>query len=110
MPFRSRELPVYDQEEGLGPGKGYGPMYELRYDGENALCCGGGGGNFFTDLLGRGPDSPARARVREAAETGVEVLVVACPNCAKMLEDGVKAEVLEDRLKVMDVAELVQAP
>ena len=85
-------------------------LIEMDRSKDDALCCGGGGGNFFTDLLGRGPDSPARARVREAAETGVEILVVACPNCAKMLEDGVKAEVLEDKLKVMDLAELVQAP
>ncbi len=85
-------------------------LIEMDRSKDDALCCGGGGGNFFTDLLGLGPDSPARVRVREAAETGVEVLVVACPNCAKMLEDGVKAEVLEDKLKVMDLAELVQAP
>jgi len=85
-------------------------LIEMDRSKDDALCCGGGGGNFFTDLLGLGPDSPARTRVREAAETGVEVLVVACPNCAKMLEDGVKAEVLEDKLKVMDLAELVQAP
>ena len=85
-------------------------LIEMDRSKDDALCCGGGGGNFFTDLLGLGPDSPARVRVREAAETGVEILVVACPNCAKMLEDGVKAEVLEDKLKVMDLAELVQAP
>jgi Fe-S oxidoreductase len=76
----------------------------------NALCCGGGGGNFFTDVLGTGPDSPARVRVREALETGAEIIAVACPNCAKMLEDAVKAEFLEDNLAVMDLAELVQLP
>lgn len=76
---------------------------------ENALCCGGGGGNFFTDLLG-GPDSPARARVREAVDTGAQILAVACPNCARMLEDAVKVEELEDQIRVMDLAEIVQAP
>ncbi len=73
----------------------------------DALCCGGGGGNFFTDVLGGGPDSPARVRVCEAAETGAEVLAVACPKCAKMLEDAVKAEDLEEKLRVMDLAEIV---
>ena len=29
-------------------------------------------------------------RVREAAETGVETLAVACPFCTMMLDDGVK--------------------
>jgi Fe-S oxidoreductase len=73
----------------------------------NALCCGGGGGNFFTDILGTGPDSPARVRVRETADMGAEILAVACPNCAKMLEDAIKTEDLGDKLRVMDLAELV---
>jgi Fe-S oxidoreductase len=74
----------------------------------DALCCGGGGGNFFTDVLGGGPDSSSRVRVREAAETGAEVLAVACPKCAKMLEDAIKAESLEPQLRVMDLAEIVE--
>ena len=75
---------------------------------ENAFCCGGGGENFFTDLLGSGPESPARSRVREAAETGAAILAVACPNCAKMLEDAVKAENLEEKIAVKDIAEIIQ--
>ncbi len=74
----------------------------------DALCCGGGGGNFFTDVLGGGPDSSARVRVREAADTGAQVLAVACPKCAKMLEDATKAEDLDERLRVMDLAEIIQ--
>jgi Fe-S oxidoreductase len=74
----------------------------------DALCCGGGGGNFFTDVLGGGADSSCRARVREAAETGAQVLAVACPKCAKMLEDAVKVENLDDGLRVMDIAEIVE--
>lgn len=75
----------------------------------DALCCGGGGGNFFTDMLGGGTDSSARVRVREAAETGAQVLAVACPKCAKMLEDAIKAEDLEEKLRVMDLAEIIKA-
>jgi Fe-S oxidoreductase len=75
---------------------------------ENALCCGGGGGNFFTDLLGGGPDSPARARVREALDTGANIIAVACPQCAKMLEDAAKAELSDEELRVLDLAEIVQ--
>ena len=85
-------------------------LLEMPRTKKDALCCGGGGGNFFTDILGPGPDSPARVRVREAWETGAEVLAVACPNCAKMLEDAVKAEGLEEKLAVMDLAEIIQAP
>jgi Fe-S oxidoreductase len=38
---------------------------------------------------------------------GAEILAVACPNCAKMLEDAIKAEDLGDKLQVMDLAEMV---
>ena len=82
-------------------------LMEMQRSGENAFCCGGGGGNFFTDILGGGEESPARLRVREALDTGAEVILVACPQCAKMLEDAVKSEELEDRLQVMDIAEMV---
>jgi len=83
-------------------------LIEMSRAKENAFCCGGGGGNFFTDLLGGGPDSPARARVREAAETGAAVLAVACPNCAKMLDDAVKAENLEEKIRVREISEIIR--
>jgi len=79
----------------------------MEKNGENAFCCGGGGGNFFTDILGGGEDSPNRIRTMEALDTGAGIIAVACPQCAKMLEDGIKAEELDDKLKVMDVAEIV---
>ena len=82
-------------------------LAEMERNGENAFCCGGGGGNFFTDILGGGEESPARLRVREALDTGAEIIAVACPQCAKMLEDAIKSEEMDDRLKVMDVAEIV---
>jgi len=45
--------------------------------------------------------------VRQAFETGAEVLAVACPLCAKMLDDAVKDEDLDSRLKVKDIAEII---
>jgi Fe-S oxidoreductase len=81
-------------------------LIELERSRADALCCGGGGGNFFTEILGRGPDSPARVRVQEAAAAGAEILAVACPNCAKMLDDASKTEGLEETLQVMDLAEI----
>ncbi|MBP1723424.1 MAG: protein of unknown function cysteine-rich region domain protein [Deltaproteobacteria bacterium] len=83
-------------------------LLEMGRVKENSFCCGGGGGNFFTDLLGSGPESPARARVREAAETGASVLAVACPNCAKMLEDAAKAQNMEGEIAVKEISEIIQ--
>jgi Fe-S oxidoreductase len=82
-------------------------LVEMQQSRENAFCCGGGGGNFFTDVLGGGDDSPNRIRVRQALNTGADIIAVACPQCAGMLDDAVKMENLEDHLKVLDVAEIV---
>ncbi len=82
-------------------------VVEMEKARDAALCCGGGGGNFSIDLLGGSEHSPSRRRVREAAGTGAGALAVACPKCLIMLEDAVKAEGLEDRLVVRDIAEIV---
>lgn len=83
-------------------------LVEMERARENSLCCGGGSGNFVMDLL-RGKDSPARVRVREAHETGAEILAVACPSCLMMLDDAVKDEGLEGKLAVRDISQLVSA-
>jgi len=82
-------------------------LIEMERNRDSALCCGGGGGNFYLGLLGGSESSPSRRRVREAVETGADVLAVACPNCLTMLEDAVKAEGLEDSLVIKDIAELL---
>ncbi|MFO8058779.1 MAG: (Fe-S)-binding protein [bacterium] len=84
-------------------------LVEMDRTMADSLCCGGGDGNFFTDVLGSGPDSPARRRVREARETGANVLAVACPKCARMLDDAVRDEELASELEVMDLAEIILA-
>lgn len=80
---------------------------EMEQSRENAFCCGGGGGNFFTDILGGGEDSPNRIRVKQALGTGANIIGIACPQCAKMLEDAIKVEELEDKIEVLDIAEIV---
>jgi Fe-S oxidoreductase len=83
-------------------------LVEMRRNRENAFCCGGGGGNFFTDILGGGENSAGRVRIREALETGAQVIAAACPTCAKMLTDAVKTEGQEDKLEILNMAEIVR--
>ena len=71
-----------------------------------SLCCEGGGGRMWAE----GTNIEVRLsheRVREAMETGAEILAVACPFCMAMLEDAVKILGLEEKLQVLDIAELV---
>ena len=82
-------------------------LIEMDQTRENAFCCGGGGGNFFTDILGGGDDSPNRIRMRQALDSGAQIMAVSCPQCAKMLEDAVKAEDVGQKIEVLDVAEIL---
>ena len=83
-------------------------LVEMGRNRENALCCGGGNGNFFTDMLGGDKNSPGRERVREALSCGAEVIAVSCPVCLIMLEDAVEGEMACDRIRVMDISEIIQ--
>jgi Fe-S oxidoreductase len=83
-------------------------LIEMERTRENSFCCGGGSGNFVVDLLGGSEENPSRTRVREAHETGAEILAVACPSCMMMLDDAVKDEGLEAELVVKGIAELVE--
>ncbi len=47
-------------------------------------------------------------RVREAVETGADVLAVCCPYEVSRFEDAVKSTGNEGKLKVMDIAELIE--
>ena len=46
-------------------------------------------------------------RVNDAVDLGAEILATACPFCVLTLEDAVKTSGHEDKLKVMDVTELL---
>ena len=105
--YLGRHNMIYDPPREILKGIPGLELVEMRRNRVSAFCCGGGGGNFFTDIIGTGEDSPGRVRIREALDTGAEIVAVACPQCAKMLTDAVKAEDLEDRLEVVDIAEIV---
>ena len=83
-------------------------LVEMPRNKQNAFCCGGGGGNFYTDILGGGKDRPSVIRIKEACDTGANVLAVACPICMMILEDAVKTEELEEKLAVKDISEIVK--
>lgn len=64
--------------------------------------------DIYMDFLGGDDAAPNRIRIKEAYDTGAEVLAVACPGCMMMLEDALKEEELEDKMVVMDLSELVR--
>jgi len=80
-------------------------LVEMVHYGPDSLCCGGGGGRMWQEL--EGEKKLSEVRIREAADTGADVVITACPYCLIMLEDARKTAGFEGRLRVMDLNELI---
>lgn len=73
---------------------------------ERSLCCEGGGGRMWAEGSDQGPRL-AETRIKDAVEVGAEILATACPFCLLTLEDAAKTTGNEDRLRVMDISEIL---
>jgi dimethylglycine catabolism B len=75
----------------------------------NGYCCGGGGGGMWLDgtTSEHMSERLSERRVREAVETGADVLAVCCPFEVSRFEDAVKSTGNAGRLRVLDIAELI---
>ncbi|MBL0175845.1 MAG: (Fe-S)-binding protein [Ignavibacteria bacterium] len=84
-------------------------LVEMVHTRENGLCCGGGGGGMWLDTYykARGIERLSDRRVREALDTGADVLAIACPYEISRFEDAVKVAGAEGRLRVRDIMELL---
>lgn len=83
-------------------------LVEMPRNRRDSFCCGAGGGRIWMKDVPGVEERPAEVRVREAlALPGVEYLVVACPKDLVMFQDAVKTVGAEDRLRVVDLGELV---
>jgi Fe-S oxidoreductase len=82
-------------------------LIEMKNHGPDSLCCGGGGGRMWQGQELRGDARMGEIRIKEAHETGAEILITACPLCLIMLEDALKTLGLDGKLRVMDLNEVV---
>jgi Fe-S oxidoreductase len=107
--YLGRRSEIFDEPRELIkkiPGVTFVDMEKCR---ENSDCCGMGGGRMWMETPKGLVTSQAIAekRVRQALDTGAEVLVTGCPFCKITLTDAVKALNVEASIQVMDVTELV---
>ena len=73
---------------------------------ERSVCCEGGGGRMWLETT-PGIEKLSEQRVKEALELGADIIATSCPFCLINLEDAVKTTNSEEKIRVMDVAELV---
>jgi len=79
-------------------------LIEFDRSRERSLCCEGGGGRMWIDISG---ERLAEIRVRDAVEAGAEIIATACPFCLLTIEDAVKTTGFEEKIKVMDISEIL---
>ena len=78
---------------------------EFALSGSKAMCCGAGGARMWMEEhLGTRINV---LRAEQALETRPKVIATACPYCAVMVGDGLKALGREDDVLQRDVVELV---
>ena len=72
---------------------------------QRGLCCGAGGAQMFMEE--QNTDRVNVKRTLQLLDTGATTIASGCPFCKTMLTDGIKSKNLEDTVKQLDVAELL---
>jgi Fe-S oxidoreductase len=78
---------------------------EMERHQTNSFCCGAGGGRMWLEE-NRG-ERINIARVKEALKENPDTLCSCCPYCLIMFEDGLKDEGAMERVRALDLAEVV---
>ncbi len=103
--YLGRHSEVYDAPRALISALTGDGLVEMKRQKKESLCCGAGGGRLWMETKPEWRFSDLR--VKEAVETGAEVLATACPYCISMLEDSRKTTNNEDKVLVKDISELL---
>ncbi|RNC88668.1 MAG: (Fe-S)-binding protein [Allomuricauda sp.] len=81
-------------------------LVEMKRHKKTALCCGAGGAQMFKEPE-KGDMDINVLRTKDALETNPNIIATGCPYCNTMMTDGIKAHEKEDKVSVLDVAELI---
>ena len=81
-------------------------LVEMKACKAKGMCCGAGGAQMFKDAE-EGDKEINIERTEQALDTQAEIIAAACPFCNTMMTDGIKNKKQEEKVKIMDVAELI---
>ncbi len=79
---------------------------EMKRSRNESLCCGAGGGWMWMDeKIGKRINIQ---RLEDALSTEADWIATACPFCVIMFDDAIKSKGMEGRVKIWDIAEIVE--
>jgi Fe-S oxidoreductase len=103
--YLGRHNQIYDEPRAVLDAIPGMKRVEMSRSRDRSFCCGGGGLMLFYE-----PKEDQRMgvlRVKMAAEAGANAIVTACPFCMANMEDAIKVAGFEEKMTVIDLAELV---
>lgn len=104
--YYGRYNQIYDSPREVIRGIRGTQLQEMNKCRHDAMCCGAGGGWMWME---EPKDKRVNyIRVQQALETDPDIIAVSCPYCMIMMEDGLKAKGMEEKVRAMDVMELVE--
>lgn len=83
-------------------------LVEMKRSKAKGLCCGAGGAQMFKEDE-KGDLRINEERTKDVVEVNADIVAVACPFCNTMMTDGVKGVNLQEKVRVLDIAELIAA-
>lgn len=81
-------------------------LIEMKRNKTRGLCCGAGGAQMFKEPE-KGDKDINVERAEEALGMQSKIIAAGCPFCNTMLTDGVKAKHKDQKVQVLDVAEMI---
>jgi Fe-S oxidoreductase/nitrate reductase gamma subunit len=80
-------------------------LVEMEKNHDRSFCCGAGGARMWMeeDIGIRINDM----RADQAIEVKADKIAVACPFCLTMMSDGIKDRNMEEKVEVLDIAEII---
>lgn len=98
---------IYDQpRQAIASATGAAPA-EMERNRQRSFCCGGGGGRMWLEeSVG---DRINVVRTEQALNQEPDTICTCCPYCMTMFEDGLKDKKVQEKIKVMDLSEIVAA-
>lgn len=103
--YLGRYNQIYEEPRVLLKSAGY-KIKEMVHNHEQSFCCGAGGGRMW--LEEKEGERINVMRTDQALAVGSDLVGTACPFCLTMINDGINAREAEEKVKVLDIAEILE--
>jgi Fe-S oxidoreductase len=104
--YLGRHNGIYDEPREILkkiPGLELNEMADAR---ESSLCCGMGGGRIWMETAKN--ERVSDIRLKQAQDTGAEILATACPYCITQFEDSRMSLADSSVIQIKDITEILQ--